>query len=41
MSGPYTRISRKKKYYVFFIDDFNKFIWIYLIKFKSEAFQKF
>jgi hypothetical protein len=29
------------KYYVSFIDDFSKFIWIYLIKFKSEVFQKF
>jgi hypothetical protein len=29
------------KYYVSFIDDFSKFTWIYLIKFKSEVFQKF
>jgi hypothetical protein len=29
----------RKKYYVFFIDDFSKFTWIYLIKFKSEVFQ--
>jgi hypothetical protein len=28
-------------YYVSFIDDFSKFTWIYLIKFKSEVFQKF
>jgi hypothetical protein len=30
-----------KKYYVSFIDDFRKFIWIYLLKFKFEVFQKF
>jgi hypothetical protein len=30
-----------KKYYVSFIDDFSKFTWIYLLKFKSEVFQKF
>jgi hypothetical protein len=28
------------KYYVSFIDDFIKFTWIYLIKHKSEIFQK-
>jgi hypothetical protein len=28
------------KYYVSFIDDYSKFIWIYLIKFKSEVIQK-
>jgi len=26
---------------VSFIDDFSKFTWIYLLKFKSEVFQKF
>jgi histone deacetylase 1/2 len=31
----------RKKYYVSFIDDFSKFTWIYLLKFKSEVFQKF
>jgi hypothetical protein len=30
-----------KKYYVSFIDDYNKFTWIYLLKFKSEVFEKF
>jgi len=31
----------EKKYYVSFIGDFSKFTWIYLLKFKSEVFQKF
>ena len=34
----------RKKYYVSFIDDFSKFTWIYLLKFKSEVlsiFQEF
>jgi hypothetical protein len=29
------------KYYVSFIDDFSKFTWIYLLKYKSEVFEKF
>jgi hypothetical protein len=40
-SGPVTKSLSKKKYYVSFIDDFSKFTWVYLIKFKSEVFQKF
>lgn len=30
-----------KKFYVSFIDDFSKFSWIYLLKHKSEVFQRF
>ena len=39
--GPAVETVGRKKYYVSFIDDFSKFTWIYLIKHKSEVFQKF
>ena len=31
----------RKKYYVSFIDDYSKFTWIYLLKFKSKVFSVF
>ena len=39
--GPALESVGRKKYYVSFIDDFSKFTWIYLLKNKSEVFQKF
>jgi histone deacetylase 1/2 len=31
----------RNKYYVSFIDDHSKFVWIYLLHYKSEVFEKF
>jgi histone deacetylase 1/2 len=39
--GPAPNSVGRFKYYVSFVDDFSKFTWIYLLKFKSEVFQKF
>jgi hypothetical protein len=39
--GPAIRSFGRRKYYVIFIDDYNKFIWIYLLRHKSELFQYF
>jgi hypothetical protein len=39
--GPALESVARKKYYVIFIDDYNKITWIYLIKFKSEVSTKF
>lgn len=39
--GPATTFVGRNTYYVSFIDDFNKFIWIYLLRHKSEVFQRF
>jgi hypothetical protein len=39
--GPAPSSVGNYKYYVSFIDDFSKITWIYLLKFKSEVFQKF
>jgi histone deacetylase 1/2 len=39
--GPACDSFGHKKYYVSFIDDFSKFTWIYLLKHKSEVFQRF
>jgi hypothetical protein len=39
--GPAIKFVGRKKYYVSFIDDFNKFIWIYTLKHKFEVFEHF
>jgi hypothetical protein len=39
--GPAPEFARRYKYYVIFVDDYSKFIWIYLLKYKSKVFQKF
>jgi hypothetical protein len=39
--GPACTSIGNYKYYVSFIDDFSRFTWIYLLKHKSEVFQKF
>jgi hypothetical protein len=39
--GPAPESVGRKKYYVSFIDDYNKFTWLYLIKHKSEVFHVF
>ena len=39
--GPAPESVGRKKFYVSFIDDFSKFTWVYLLRFKSEVFQKF
>jgi hypothetical protein len=39
--GPTPDSVGRKKYYVSFIDDFSKFTWIYLLKYKSKVFEKF
>jgi histone deacetylase 1/2 len=39
--GPAPVSFGRYKYYVSFIDDFSKFTWIYLLKNKSDVFQKF
>jgi hypothetical protein len=39
--GPAPTSIGRNNYYVSFIDDFSKFTWIYLLKHKSEVFQKF
>jgi hypothetical protein len=31
----------RNKYYVSFIDDHSKYVWIYLLRYKSEVFEKF
>lgn len=39
--GPAPQSVGRFNYYVSFIDDYSKFIWIYLIRHKSEVFERF
>jgi hypothetical protein len=39
--GPAIDSFDNKKYYISFIDDYSKFIWIYLLRYKSEVFKFF
>lgn len=39
--GPALESVCRKKFYVSFIDDYSKFTWVYLLRFKSEVFPKF
>jgi hypothetical protein len=39
--GPVPMSVGKFKYYVSFIDNYRKFAWVYLLKNKSDVFQKF
>jgi hypothetical protein len=39
--GPAIDSFGRKKYYISFIDDYSKFIWIYLLRSKSEVFKYF
>jgi hypothetical protein len=39
--GPTPEFASLYKYYVSFVDDYNKSTWIYLIKFKCEVIHKF
>jgi hypothetical protein len=39
--GPAPDSVGRIKYYVSFIDDYSEFVWIYLVRHKSEVFEKF
>jgi hypothetical protein len=39
--GPAPSSAGNHSYYVCFLDDFSKFTWIYLLKYKFEVFEKF
>jgi histone deacetylase 1/2 len=39
--GPASNSVGRNNYYVSFIDDYSKFVWIYLLRKKSEVFQIF
>ena len=41
ISGPYSPIICKNKYFITFIDDFSRYRYLFLIKKKSEALDKF
>jgi histone deacetylase 1/2 len=41
VGGPALDSVGRNKYYVSFIDDHNKFVWIYLLRYKSQVFEKF
>ena len=39
--GPAVDSVGRNQYYVSFIDDYSKFVWIYLIRYKSDVFKGF
>jgi hypothetical protein len=39
--GPAPTLVGKNKFYVSFIDDYSKFTWIFLLKYKFKVFAKF
>jgi hypothetical protein len=39
--GPAPESAGRYKYYVSFVDDYSKFTWVYLLKHKSQVFEKF
>jgi histone deacetylase 1/2 len=39
--GPAPESAGRHKYYVSFVDDYSKFTWVYLLKHKSQVFEKF
>jgi histone deacetylase 1/2 len=39
--GPAPDSIGRNKYYVSFIDDYSKFVWVYLLRHQSKVFEKF
>ncbi len=39
--GPAPTSVGGKKYYVSFVDDYSKYTWVYLLKFKADVFKIF